>query len=225
MTSEALQTNILHCDLNESRTYNALNTMKHGLILSVGSGKTGKSTVMHYFAEVIPNFASRQKLFYENIDVDVSAFPGYSMIRCLDDAPPGSIVFWEDVVRLFPSRGSGNNSLLPKYLSLISHNDIIIVASVQNLMDFDMAALRSQRVEFIHSYMFESDLKYERPEQILQQMTANRRIEDKIREFPDIDPRAFKYCSEEDEVIVVGVPSYWDRRRNGQMFRGVAVCR
>ena len=207
-----------------NRTFDDINSMEHGLIISSGSGKTGKSTALHSLAETIPSLRSRKKVFYDAVKFDASIYPGYRLVHTLDDIPPGSLCFIEDMIRLFASRGSSRNSTLPEWLGLISHKDIIVMISTQNYSDLDKAILRSQKVVSIHSYMYENDLPFERDEIRLQQALANLEIAHHIAAHPDIDPRAFKFCPEYNETFALDVPSWWSKKHS-KMFREVAVCR
>jgi len=207
-----------------NRTYDDINSMEHGLIISSGSGKTGKSTALHSLAETIPSLRSREKVFYDAVKFDASIYPGYGLVHTLDDVPPGCLCFIEDMIRLFASRGSAKNSTLPEWLGLISHKDIIVMISTQNYSDLDKAILRSQKVVSVHSYMYENDLPFEREEIRLQQALANLEIAHHIAAHPYIDPRAFKFCPEYNETFALDVPEWWSVRHS-KMFREVAVCR
>ena len=205
------------------RTFEDLESMEHGLVFSVGSGKTGKSTLAFSLAEQIVNFAARPKYFYDVMPIDVDRlFPGFKIVRDLWNIPPGSIVFFEDMIRLFASRGSGNKAEFPAWLSLISQNDLVAIISTQDFMDIDVSAFRLQKPITIHSYMFEQDLKHERPEYVLNQAFANIEIERHIRTHPEHDPRSIKHCSDYNETFTVEPPSYWSKAHS-QLFRGLKV--
>jgi len=204
--------------------FDDLNSMEHGLVVSSGSGKTGKSSAVHYLAESIPNFAERKKVFYDTVDFDYTMYPNYELVHDLDEVPAGCVCFIEDMIRLFSSRGSGNKDMLPVWLSLISHKDIVVMISTQNYSDLDKSILRSQKVISVHSYMYENDLPFERDEIKLQQAVANDQIERHIRSHPDIDPRAFKYCPEYLQTVTLSLPDWWTTRHS-KMFREVNVCR
>lgn len=208
---------------HHSETYDDLNSMEHGVVAASGSGKTGKSSGVHALGELIPNFASRKKVFFDVLNFDPSIYPGYELVRDIDDIPSDCVCYIEDMIRVFSSRGSSNKATLPIWLGIISHKDIILMITTQNYQDIDKSLLRSQKVVSIHSYMYENDLPFERDEIKLQQAVANRTIEYHVRNNPDVDPRSIKYCAEYNESFILPLPSWWSSAHS-KMFRGARVC-
>ena len=190
-----------------SRTVADLSSMRHGVVVFLGSGKTGKSATLFSVCEMF--FSDRKKCLLETYDFDRSLFPGYAVYWDLENIPPGSVVVIEDAARIFSSRGSGSRADLDGWLSLISHRDIVVLISVQSTAILDLQFFRTQRVIFMHKRVWDTDLRFERPELQELQAAANLRLQEACARYPDMDPRIFTYCSDYDEVILVPLVSWW----------------
>ena len=191
----------------ESRIVDELISMRHGVLLFLGSGKTGKSATLFSIVEMF--FSGRKKCLLETWDFDRSLFPGYSVYWDLENIPPGSVVVIEDAARVFSSRGSASRVDLDGWLSLISHRDIIFLISVQSTAILDLQFFRTQRVIFFHKRVWDTDLRFERPELQELQATANLRLAEAAARYPELDPRIFTYCSDYDEVLLVPLVPWW----------------
>ncbi|MDO5853584.1 MAG: hypothetical protein Q4Q62_05995 [Thermoplasmata archaeon] len=177
------------------------------MLLFLGSGKTGKSATLFSTVELF--FPDRKKCLLETWDFDRGLFPGYSVFWDLENIPPGSVVVIEDAARVFSSRGSASRTDLDGWLSLISHRDIVVLISVQSTAILDLQFFRTQRVVFMHKRVWDTDLKFERPELQSLQMTANLRLAEAAAIHPEMDPRVFTYCSDSDEVLVIPLVDWW----------------
>ena len=203
-------------------TVQILLELMHGVIILVGSGKTGKSCGGHAIAELF--WPDRPKYVIDPEQLDLSMFPeGYHYANNTTDIPPGSIIFIEDVNRVFNSRSSGFKSSLQKWLATISHKDYIIILTTQSYADTDMAFGRSQNTIYLHKYMWEDDIGFERDELKIQQVAANEAIETYAYEHPDVDFRAIVYCARYGDLLLLPVPEWWKDGVHSHIFREVAV--
>ncbi|MDR1404107.1 MAG: hypothetical protein LBJ20_00870 [Candidatus Methanoplasma sp.] len=182
-------------------------SMKHGVIIVVGSGKTGKSTLLFSLSDRF--FSDRPRYILETYDFDNSLFPGYSVVKTVWDVPPGSLLVVEDVGRLFPARGSQKQAALSGWVSLISHKDIVVLLSVQSTAILDIDFFRTQRVILLHKLVWDVDLRFEREELRPLQVTANLRIRKAIASRPGYDQRSFSYCADNDEIVIMDPPAWW----------------
>lgn len=199
-----------------------LRCLLHGILLFVGSGKTGKSCTAHSLAAML--WPGRAKVIYDPFDqLKTSPFPGYAIARTLDDIPNGSVVFFEDAARLFPSRGSAMDKTLQLWLGPLSHKDIIVIVTVQNTADLDVAFFRMQNPIFCHKLMYDEDVHYERDTHIDAQIDANRIIRRTCSGNPDVDRRAWVFFSRFNECLAVPVVSWWGREHS-HMLAEVRVC-
>jgi hypothetical protein len=201
-----------------SQTVNKLRTMKHGIIVVVGSGKTGKSTCVHAIVEKY--YSDRKKVLLETWDFDRKIFSMYSVYYDIENVPPGSVVVIEDIGRLFPGRGSQSVTYLSGILSLLSQNDIIVIISVQSTGVMDKEFFRTQYVLMIHKLVWEFDIKYERVENQADQVFANIRIHEAMAMNPDVDQRSISYCSNFDEILIMDPPTYWKDGVHSHYLRG-----
>lgn len=196
----------------ESRIVDELSTMRHGVILFLGSGKTGKSATLFSLCELF--FPDRRHCLLETWEFDPRIFPGYDVVGDLEQIPPGSVVVIEDAARVFSSRGSASRTDLDGWLSIISHRDIVVLLSVQSTAILDLQFFRTQRVIIMHKRVWDTDLKFERPELQSLQLTANLRLAEAAVRYPSLDPRVFTYCSDTDEVLMMPLVPWWSDRQS-----------
>ena len=200
----------------------ALREMEHGLLITIGSGKQGKSCALHTIVWLC--WYDRPVYMLDTIEYDISMFPGYHMASDPDEIPPGSIVIIEDVNRVFHSRGSGKDPTLQRWLGTISHKSIIVCISTQSMAGTDVEFLRSQDAVMLLKFMHYEDLEYERPELRLNQAFANTWIEKMVSERPDIDRKAWSFFPRWNELIALPIVPWWSYK-NSHMLRDVKVCR
>lgn len=194
----------------ESRLLSELSMMRHGIIGICASGKQGKSALAHTIVNCVPNLASRPHYLYETAEVDLRMFPGYILTHDVDEIPPGSVVLIEDLGRIFHSRGSGNSAELPKWLGIISHKDIVVVFTIQNFSDADIALFRSQNFIELHKVMFDEDLNFEREEFRENQNVANIMIRRFAVEHPEVPMISMVFSPRHSEVTAWPLVSWWN---------------
>jgi hypothetical protein len=196
-----------------SKAYAALRLLLHAVLVFVGSGKTGKSCGAHALAEYV--YPERVKVLYDPFrQFTTSPFPGYVLAHSLNDIPNGSVVFFEDAARLFPSRNSNQEKVLQQWIGTISHKDIIIIVTIQNTSDIDIELFRSQNTIFCHKMMYDEDIDYERDERVSYQLAANTIIRGYQYMFPGVDQRAWTYIARYNEVLGLPVPEWWGRQHS-----------
>ena len=198
-----------------------IRNMDHGVIVAVGSGKQGKSASLHSLInECWPN---RPVYILDPTDLDVNIFPGYRKVSTPGKVPVGCIVIIEDVNRVFPSRGSGKDSTLQKWLGTISHKSIVVCITTQSMAATDMEFLRSQDTVVMHKYMHSEDLSFERPEFKTNQAVANSWIDRMAEERPDVERRTWCFFPRFNEMVGIKLV-YWWSRKHSHMLRYVNVC-
>ena len=189
------------CEIRSgSRLLDELSTMPHGIIGISASGKQGKSALAFAIACMTPGIRDRPRYLFETAQADLGCFPGFECITDLDDAPPGSVVVIEDLGRIFAARGSAQNAVLPRWLGVISHKNIIVIFTIQNLSDADIALFRSQNFIELHKIMHDEDIEFERPEFREASTYANLMIRRFSGEHPEIPIRAMVFASRWSEV-------------------------
>lgn len=193
--------------LQQSRLLSELCSLRHGIIGICASGKMGKSALAHTLAAMV--YPDRVKYLYETAQVDLSMFPGYIRIDSVDDAEPGSVVLIEDLGRLFHARGSGQDASLPRWLGIISHKNIIVIFTIQNFSDADIALFRSQNFIELHKLMHDEDLQFERDEFREKQLTANLMIRRFSLENPEIPIASMVFSPRYSEVTAWPLVPWW----------------
>lgn len=187
-----------------------INNMPHGVIAIVGSGKTFKSGTLYSLLEYCPEFKSRRKAFYKFPYV-TKLFPkellGYS-VDDYDDVEPDSICIIEDANRIFPSRASSKSVDLQEFLGLISHKDILIMLTIQNTSNTDVAFFRDQDTVMIHKKMNTIAIQYEREEFKINCERGNYLI-DQIADAQQMPVHYVSYLPRFGEVLVLDHPPSW----------------
>lgn len=192
-----------------SRLLDELSTMPHGIIGIVASGKMGKSALAFTIADMVPGLRDRPHFLYETFAADLSCFPGFTCITDLDDAVPGSVVIIEDLGRIFAARGSAQNSMLPRWLGIISHKSIVVIFTIQNLSDADISLFRSQNFIELHKLMWDEDIEFERSEFREAAMYANLMIRRYSGEHPEIPVRSMVFSPRYSEVSAWPLVPWW----------------
>ena len=194
--------------------------MEHGIIITVGSGKQGKSCSLHSLLDLC--FPYRDKYLLDTLDFDVSIFPRYELVHETKDIPTGAVVIIEDVNRIFQSRGSGKRGDLQGWLSIISHKSNLVCITTQNVADTDIAFLRSQDAVIMNKYMHTEDMQFERPEFKMGQAEANWAIDYACSQCPQIDRRSWCYFPRFHNIVAIKPVPWWSYK-NSHMFRDVVI--
>ena len=202
-------------------TVELLGGLSHGILIVVGSGKMGKSCAGHTIASLF--WSHRPKYFLDPEDIDISIFPGYVHVKDTIAIPPGSVIFIEDVNRLFASRSSSNKSAIQKWLTAVSQKDYVVVLTTQSFADTDMAFARSQNTIFVHKCMWHDDIAFERPELQLQQVAANIAIDEYSMKHPEIDRRSICYCPRYGDLLILPIVEWWTDGVHSHIFRSVPL--
>jgi len=205
----------------KSKSYILLENLLHGVIIVIGSGKMGKSCTAHSLAALF--WPDHPKYLLDPEDIDASMFPGYIHVKDTDKIPPRSVIFIEDVNRVFSSRKSGNNNALQRWLSVVSQKDYIVIISSQSFADSDMAWARSQNTIFIHKWMWPDDIQFERQEVQIQQVSANDAIVKLALEKPNTDFRSICYFARHGDTMSVAPVNWWEDGKHSHIFREVSI--
>ena len=189
---------------------NAINEMPHGVIAILGSGKTFKSGTLYSLFDYCPCLMSRRKAFYKFPSVD-NLFP-YSLksytVNDFDDVDPDSICVIEDANRVFPSRSSARTSELQEWMGIISHKDILVMLTVQNTSNTDLAFFRDQNVVMLHKKMNPTAISYERDEFKVNCQRANLLIDQYSAQY-NVPYHYVSYLPDFDQVLILDKPPSW----------------
>ena len=204
-----------------SDSYVLLKNLVHGVIIVIGSGKMGKSCTGHSLAALF--WPDHPKYILDPEDINVAMFPGYVHVKDTNAIPPRSVIFIEDVNRVFSSRKSGNNNALQRWLSVISQKDYIVIISSQSFADTDMAWARSQNTIFIHKWMWPDDIQFERQEVQIQQVSANDAIVRLAAENHNTDFRSICYFARHGDTMTIVPVEWWKDGEHSHIFREVEI--
>lgn len=191
-----------------SLTLEYIREMEHGILAYSGSGKQGKSATMHGIIHSC--YADRPKYLLDPF-CGTSIFPGYEIAKTVNDVPPDSVAVIEDINRIFPSRGSGSNNTLQRWIGIISHKGIVVCFTSQNLADTDLSLFRSQDLILCMKFMHWEDIAFEREEFRVYQTSANVEIL-RARSMYGKDPsRSWTYFPRFQEVVSTPLPPWWSK--------------
>jgi len=194
--------------LNDVLSY--IDSMNHGVVPIVGSGKQFKSGTMYQLLSALPSLRNRKKAFFKFPAVR-ELFPSFMRGYPVDnlwDVEPDSILVIEDANRVFPSRSSSKVADLQEFLGVISHKDILIFLTVQNTSNTDMAFFRDQDILFLHKRMSPVGIQYEREELQHHCSVGNIIIENTaIKE--GVNPLFVTYVPRFASTIILDEPPDW----------------
>ena len=193
--------------MGASKAVDYISRMEHGVIIAVGSGKQGKSCSLHSLIALC--WPGRQVFMLDQMEYDISMFPGYRRVSDPNDIPVGSVAVIEDVNRVFHSRGSGKDATLQRWLGIISHKSTVVCITTQSMAGTDIEFVRSQDAVVMCKRMHDEDLAFERPEFRLTQAIANRWIGEAASDNPGIDPRAWCFFGRFNECVAVPCAPWW----------------
>ena len=194
--------------MSESPTLRYLEGMNYGVIPIVGSGKTFKSGTLYSLFEYVSSFRRRDKAFLRFSGLEHFP-PGYGYrVDDIWDCEPDSILVVEDANRLFPSRASARSSDLQEFLGIISHKDIVIVLTIQNTANSDVAWFRDQDSVSIYKRMNPASVVFERPEIASYCADANAYMGDFCK-ATGADWHLVSYVPRFHEVMYLDTPPEW----------------
>lgn len=193
--------------MNECIEY--INSMPHGIVSILGSGKTFKSGTLYSLLDYCPDLRSRPIAFYRFPNVsELFPYENQYSVDDLDDVEPDSICIIEDANRIFPSRSSARTSDLQEWMGIISHKDILVMLTVQNSSNTDLAFFRDQDIVLIHKKMNPLAIKNEREDLQMLCQRANILI-DECSEFYDISHHYISYVSTFNCMLILDDPPAW----------------
>ena len=204
--------------VSDSRAVDCGSEMEHGIIIAVGSGKQGKSCSLHSLIALC--WPGRHVFMLDQMEYDISMFPGYRRVSDPNDIPVGSVAVIEDVNRVFHSRGSGKDATLQKWLGIISHKSIVVCITTQSMAGTDIEFVRSQDAVVMCKRMHDEDLAFERPEFRTNQALANLWIEKAASSNPEKDARSWCFFPRFNECVSIPKVSWWSYA-NSHMLREV----
>ena len=204
--------------MSDSRAVDYVSEMEHGIIIAVGSGKQGKSCSLHSLIALC--WPGRQVYMLDQMEYDISMFPGYRRVSDPNDIPVGSVAVIEDVNRVFHSRGSGKDATLQKWLGIISHKSIVVCITTQSMAGTDIEFVRSQDAVVMCKRMHDEDLAFERPEFRTNQALANLWIEKAASSNPEKDVRSWCFFPRFNECVSIPKVPWWSFA-NSHMLREV----
>ena len=187
-----------------------INEMPHGVIAILGSGKTFKSGTLYSLLDYCPGLMARKKAFYKFPNVKElfpSSLKSYT-VDDLDDVEPDSICIIEDANRVYPSRGSASKSDLQEWMGIISHKDILVMLTVQNTSNTDLAFFRDQNFIMLHKKMNATAISYEREEFRVNCQRANLLI-DQYSALHNVPYHYVTYLPDFDEILILDHPPEW----------------
>ena len=206
--------------MSDSRAVDYVSEMEHGIIIAVGSGKQGKSCSLHSLIALC--WPGRQVFMLDQMEYDISMFPGYRRVSDPNDIPVGSVAVIEDVNRVFHSRGSGKDATLQRWLGIISHKSTVVCITTQSMAGTDIEFVRSQDAVVMCKRMHSEDIAFERPEFRINQALANIWIERSVSSNPKLDPRAWCFFPRFNECVAIPKVPWWSYR-NSHMLREVKL--
>lgn len=205
----------------KSALYRRLRSVKHGMICAVGTGQHGKTVSVHSLIDS-GVFGGRNVALvnYSPGFVDKYPYPGnYRAVKWPKDLkdllkvvePSKDVLVLDDAIFLAGARDSTtkDNKNLQKIMTIISHQEIFVVLTIQNTSLIDIGMMQSQDVYMLHKFMDTTALALERPHAQLNQIIANSLLAQYKARYPSVHPKSWAYCSATHEMISFSLPPWW----------------
>lgn len=186
-----------------------INSMPHGIVSILGSGKTFKSGTLYTLLDSCPGLKSRPIAFYR-FPNSTALFPYKNQynIDDFDEVEPDSVCVIEDANRIFPSRSSSRYADIQEWMGIISHKDILLMLTLQNTSNVDLAFFRDQDVVMIHKKMHNVAVSNEREEFQLQCQMANILIDECSAAYKQ-PPHYISYVPKFNRLLLLDHPPVW----------------
>lgn len=197
-----------------------LSSVRHGVIVLVGTGQHGKTVSMHALLASDP-LKDRDVAMVNYPKRFISGnFPSrYRAVKwptTLDDFPKlvhpsRDVVAIDDAAWMVGARdhATRDNKDLQKLLTIASHHELFFVLTIQNTSMLDILMMQSQDLYLLHKHMDPLSLEYERPVIKTRQVVANAMLSEYSRAYPDKHSKGWIYCSTTWEMIYNDLPPWW----------------
>ena len=207
--------------MNECLDY--INGMPHGVVAILGSGKTFKSGTLYTLLDSCPGLKSRPIAFYKFPNVkELFPFETQYSIEDFDDVEPDSICVVEDANRIFPSRSSSKFADIQEWMGIISHKDILLMLTLQNTSNVDLAFFRDQDVVLIHKKMHDVAVRNEREEFQLSCQMANILIDECSNAY-NVPYHYISYVPKFNHLMILDHPPVWHGYEQSHALRDYKI--
>lgn len=204
-----------------SELYGRISRAEHGMIAAVGTGQHGKTATVHSLIDS-GVFGNRNVAMvnYSPEFLAAHTFPDtYRAITWPEDLtdlldivePSKDVLVVDDAIFLVGARDSATkgNKAMQKVMTIISHQELFVVLTIQNTSLMDISMMQSQDVYMLHKFMDTTALALERDQSQINQIIANALLARYKAEYPQYHPKSWAYCSATHEMISFALPSWW----------------
>ena len=217
--SEAVQVDLSKA-FTESKIYKRLQYARHGIVGVSGTGQWGKTVFVNSLLQEPPFNRRNIVLFgYDPKYVDKNypdRFRAEEWPEDLEDLPDvlhpsRDAAVLDDAIFRVGARdhATRENRSTQKFATIASHHEMFILLTIQNTSLLDISMMQAQDLYMFHKHMDPVALAFERPMFRNKQLIANVHLAKYRREFPEIHPKAWTYCSTTYEMLSAGLPWYW----------------
>lgn len=221
--------------VHDSELWQRLRSADHGVIIVVGTGQWGKTATVHSLIDS-GAFPGRNVALvkYSQEFIKAHSYPdNYRAVPWPDDIsdilgilhPSRDVVVVDDSIFIAGARDSGTreNKGLQKLMTIISHNELFVILTIQNTSMLDISMFQSQDVYMLHKNMDIVAIEQERDQQKISQTIANLYLQRKMKDYKGIvHPKAWGYCSTTREIIAFKLPSWWEPDMS-KPFKGMVM--
>lgn len=205
---------------SETKIFRRLSSVKHGVIVLLGTGQHGKTVSMHALLASEPLRDRNVAMINYPKGFVAGNFPSrYRSVRWpeeLDDFPrlihpSRDVVAIDDAAWLVGARdhATSSNKDLQKLLTIASHHELFFVLTIQNSSMLDILMMQSQDIYLFHKHMDPLSLEYERPMIKTRQVVANTMLSEYSRAYPELHPKGWLYCTTTWEMVYNEPPDWW----------------
>lgn len=205
---------------SDTKICRRLMSVKHGVIVFLGTGQWGKTVSMHALLGTEP-FRDRSVALinYPSKFVKGNYPDRYRSVKWpeeLEDIPElihpsQDVVAIDDAAWLVGARDSSTrgNKDLQKLMTIASHHELFFFLTIQNTSMMDISMMQSQDIYFFHKRMDPLSMEYERPSIKTRQVVANAMLSEYSLANKDRHPKGWTFCSTTWEMLYNTPPTWW----------------
>ena len=183
-----------------------------GVIAVVGTGRSGKTATVHYLFEQV--FRDRRKCFYRipsTIGEHLPEDGNFGIIESIQEVEERDVVLIDDAALTASARthSSKGNVQWTNALTIVSHWDVVIIITIENVRLLDVLFSSVQNFTLIQKLSDLENLRLTRPEFKRSLLTGQAVMGKILQRNPDLDPRSLAFFHDNYRTYRVGLAEWW----------------
>lgn len=202
----------------------SVRAMETGVVLIVGTGRTGKTVTLWNLLE--RELKDRSKAFMRYPPGLLADREDCRSVESISEVRPGDVYVCDDAALTLLSRGFDRESAkaFARWLTVVSHKDIVAIFTIQAVRLLDVVVLEPQSILVLQKWIDWEVLRMERPEFASSFVLGNAMLGARYEQAGLEGParKALAWCGRYGEFYESSLPSWWSDRYS-KPYRDVGV--